>query len=462
MPSIVSTGIGSGLDIAGIVQSLVTAEGAPLETRIGQKEARAQARLSAFGSLKSALSDFRDKLDAMKTADKFLVRTATSSDEDAFSASASGKALPAAYDVEVVQLATAHKLTSGAFTGSGAVVGTGTLLVGLGPSVAAIEITEQNNTLAGIRDAINASSDNPGVSATIVNADSGSYIILTSDTPGTANSITVQQTGGDGGLGALTYDPLNANTQLTESTAAGDARVRIDGLDVVGSSNSIEGAIEGITLEIKAITEGPAAKLRIENDQSAAHDLVTDFVESYNSLINTLDGLSDYSPESSSAGPLLGDASVRNIRDQVRREMSNAVTAPESSFATLRDVGIETQLDGTLVINESELTDALDSEFAKFGMLFAAGDGFAVRLHTLADGFLGSGGIVETRSQGLQTQIEGLSEQRDSLNERLEALETRLLRQFNALDSLLAQLSSTSNFLNQQLSSLPGVERVGQ
>jgi len=459
MASIVSSGIGSGLDIAGIVQSLVAAEGTPVETRISQKEARAQARLSAFGSLKSALADFRDKLNAMKTADAFLARKATSGDAEAFTVTASGKALPARYDVEVVQLASSHKLTSGAFTGSDAVVGTGTLLVSVGPATAAIEITEDNNTLTGIRDAINSASDNPGVSATIVNADSGSYLILTADAPGTQNVLTVTQSGGDGGLAALAYDPLNGVTQLTESRPAQDALVRIDGLDVVGGTNSIEGAIEGVTLELLAATEGETVSLKVENDHDAARKLVSNFVDSYNALINTLDSLTDYNAEESSAGPLLGDATVRGIRDQIRREMSNAVKSADSPFENLREIGVETQLDGTLVINESELSDALGAEFAGFGKMFSESDGFAVRLHTLTDGFLRSGGILETRSEGLQSQIDDLGEQRDSLNERLAALETRLLRQFNALDSLLAQLSSTSNFLNQQLNSLPGVDR---
>lgn len=461
MASIISSGIGSGLDIAGIVQSLVAAEGTPVETRISQKEARAQARLSAFGSLKSALADFRDKLNAMKTADAFLARKAKSGDEEAFTVTASGKALPARYDVEVVQLATAHKLTSGAFTGSDAVVGTGTLLVSVGPATMAVEIGENDNTLTGVRDAINSASDNPGVAATIVNADSGSYLILTADKPGTQNVLTVTHTGGDGGLAALAYDPLNGVTQMTESRPAQDALVRIDGLDVVGNTNSIEGAIEGVTLDLLAATEGETVSLKVENDLDAARKLTGDFVKSYNALMNTLDSLTDYNAEESSAGPLLGDATVRGIRDQIRREMSSAVKAAESPFANLRDIGIETQLDGTLVINEGELSDALGAEFARFGRMFSAGDGFAVRLHTLTDGFLRVGGILETRSEGLKSQIDGLGEQRDSLNERLAALETRLLRQFNALDSLLAQLSSTSNFLNQQLNSLPGVDRPG-
>ncbi len=459
MANIVSTGIGSGLDISGIVSSLVAAEGQPVELRIGRNEAKAQSKLSAFGSLKSALSDFRDKLDAMKSADKFLTRKAISANEDIFTATAGTNAVAAQYDLEIVQLAQSQKLTSGAFADADTVVGTGTLTVGLGGITADIEITTENNTLSGIRDAINLSIDNPGVSATIVNADSGSYLILTADKSGIVNEITVTQTGGDGGLSALEYDPGLGLNSLTESIAAQDALVRIDGFDVASSTNTIEGAIQGVTLELLAGTQGGSEKITIENDESAARALVEDFVASYNALVNTLDLITDYNLESESAAPLVGDATVRGIRDQIRRELSATVDDINAPFGTLAEIGIETQLDGTLSIDDTQLSDVLGEDFVKFGQLFSTTDGFATRLYDLADGFLKTDGIIETRSAGLKTQIDGYSDERDSLNERLASLETRLLRQFNALDSLLAQLSLTSNFLAQQLDNLPGVER---
>lgn len=459
MASIVSTGIGSGLDISGIVQSLVAAEGQPVETRIATQEARAQGKLSAFGSLKSALSDLRDKLNAMKSQDTFITRKAISANEDVFTASASTGAQPATYDLEVVQLAQAQKLTSGAFTGSDAVVGTGTLNLSLGAVSMSLDITTENNTLADVRDAINSSNSNPGIAATIVNADSGSYLILTADTPGTANVITVTQSGGDGGLAALEYDPVSSMGSLTESIAAQDALVRIDGFDVVSGTNEITGAVQGVTLSLLKDTGGATEKLTVSNDESAARDLIGDFVESYNALINTLNGVTEFDADAGRGAPLLGDATIRGIRDQVRRELSAAVKDIEADFSTLSDIGVETQLDGTLEINDTILSDVLANDFVKFGQLFSTTDGIATRLHGLAEGFLRSDGIIETRKQGLETQIEGFDEQRVSLNERLLSLESRLLRQFNALDSLMAQLSSTSNFLTQQLANLPGSER---
>lgn len=461
MASIVSSGIGSGLDIVSIVQQLVAAEGQPVESRIAQQESRAQAKLSAFGSLKAALADLRDKLDIMKSLDKFLSRTAISGNEAAFTVSAGSNAQPSSYSLEVVQLAQAQKLTSGAFVDSDAVVGTGTLTIAMGSGTADFEITAENNTLAGIRDTINAATNNPGVAATIVNADSGSYLILTAEDTGAAQSMTITQAGGDGGLSALEYDPVGGLTALTESIVPQDALIRIDGFDVMSDSNSFSGAVEGVTINILAETSGATETLTIENDEDAARDLVGDFVESYNALITMFDGLTDFNAEFEVAAPLLGDATVRGIRDQIRRELSEAVTDIDAPFSVLRDVGLEIQLDGKMEINDDELSAVLADDFVKFGQLFANTDGYAVRLFDLADGFLKSDGIIETRTKGLTDKIDGFGDDREALNERLSSLETRLFRQFNALDSLLAQLSSTSNFLAQQLDNLPGFTRPG-
>ncbi|MEO1201590.1 MAG: flagellar filament capping protein FliD [Pseudomonadota bacterium] len=459
MASIVSTGIGSGLDITGIVQGLVQAEGQPVESRIIQQEARAQAKLSAFGSLKAVLADFRDKLEIMKTPEKFLSRKAVSSNEEFFTVSAGTSALPAKYSLEVVQLAEAQKLTSGAFADSDAVVGTGTLSIAVGGSSMDLEITAENQTLAGVRDAINSSSDNPGVAATIVNAEAGSYLVLTSENTGAANSITVTQTGGDGGLSALEYDPVNGLTSLTESIAGQDALVRIDGFDVVSDNNTISGAVDGVTISLLETSDGAVESLTVENDESAARQLVEDFVESYNEVIRTLDALTAFDAENEIAAPLIGDATIRGIRDQIRRELSSAVSDIDAPFSTLGEVGIAVQLDGSLEIDDEALSNVLADEFFKFGQLFSNTDGFATRLFDLSDGFLKSDGIIETRTRGLEVQMEALAEDKESLDDRLSALETRLLRQFNALDSLLAQLSSTSNFLTQQLNNLPSVDR---
>lgn len=461
MPSIISTGIGSGLDIASIVSQLVAAEQKPVETRIGKQEARAQVRLSAYGNVKSALSDFQAQVESMRNMDQFLARKATVSDENLLSATAATSALPSSYLVEVVQTAEAQKLTSAAFADSDTVVGTGDLVLTVGANSFTVEITEENNTLAGIRDAINDAADNYGVAATIVNADAGSYLILSGDKTGLSSEMTLTQSGGNGGLASLEYDPGNGLNALTESIAAQDALIRIDGFDVMSETNSFSGAIQGVTLDILDAAPGEEISLEVVNDEEVVRESVNAFVQSYNELIELFDQLTSYDVENEVAGPLLGDATVRSLRDQIRREMSTAVTDLDADFSTLSEVGIAIQLDGSLEVDDVKLSTILDGDFSNFGRLFAATDGFAVRLDDLAGKYLDNDGALESRTEGLNAQIKDIADQRESLNERLAQLETRLYRQFNALDSLLGQLSQTSNFLSQQLANLPGYTPPG-
>ncbi len=453
---IISTGIGSGLDISGIVQQLVASEGQPVQARLGQREARVQAELSAFGILKSSLSEFRDSLDSLREVDSFLARTASTDEGSPFTVSAEGSAVPAIYSVEVVQLAQAQKLTSGAFADANTAVGTGTMQITVGSETFGIVVDSANNTLAGIRDSINAAADNTGVSASIVNADSGSYLILSGENVGSNNGITVTQSGGDGGLAALEYDPANALLSLTESIAAQDALIRIDGFDVASTSNTISTAIQGVTIELDAANPGSTASLVVANDEAAARQSVNNFVQSYNNLVDIFGQLASFDSESQITGPLFGDSTLRAIQGQVRRELSNVVTDIDANFSSLTEVGIELQLDGSLVVDDTKLSEIMNTEFTKLGQLFATTDGYAVRIFNVVDSYLSSEGVIESRTDGLNQQIESINEDRASLSQRLVSLEARLMRQFNAMDALLGQLSLTSNFLTQQLSNLPG------
>lgn len=458
MASITSTGIGSGLDVAGLVQQLVAAEGQATEFRISQQEARAQAKLSAYGSLKSALSSFGDQLERMTELETLLLRKASTSDDAVLTVSVDETGVPASYDVEVVQLAQAQKLESGAFANADTAVGTGTLTIAVGTESFSLTIDDENNTLAGIRDTINAATDNTGVAATIVNGDAGSYLILAGENTGSDQSITVTQTGGDGGLSALEYDPANMLESLTESQAALDAQVRIDGVDVTSDNNVVAGAIDGVTINLVAANAGSTVEVKVENDLDAARDQIRAFIDAYNAFVDASDAQTGYDPETEIAGSLLGDLTVRGIRDQLRRELNTEVTDIDATFSSLLDLGIETDVDGKLTLDDSKLDAALESEFSKLGQLFANSDGYAVRMSTVVDGYLDeTDGILTARTDGLDETIEGFAAQREVLNVRLESLEARLLRQFNALDALVSELTTTSSFLTQQLGNLPGI-----
>lgn len=463
MASITSAGIGSGLDIGGLVRQLVAAEGQPAEERIARQEARTQAKLSAFGKLKSALAEFRDKLAAMTDPADFLARTARSGNEDVLDVSVGPAAVPAVYAVEVLALATAQKLRTDAFADPGAAIGTGTLDIALGTQGFSVDIDEENNTLAGIRDAINGAADNPGVTASIVNAEGGSYLILGAAETGASRTLRITQSGGDGGLAALVWDPDGGGAALTELTAASDATLRVDGLEVTSENNTVAGAIEGVTMSLVEAAPGEVFDLRIENDEAAVRRTIGELVDSWNGLMRTIDELTAFDPESGLAAALQGDATVRGIREQIRRELSGAVRSVDLPFGTLSEIGVHTELDGKLSLDDAALSDVLAADFTRLGQLFAnAEDGIATRLHGIVDGLLDASGAIETRSAGLSQRMEEYGDARAMLSRRLEALETRLLRQFNALDALVAQLSATSNFLAEQLANLPQIPGPGR
>jgi len=230
---------------------------------------------------------------------------------------------------------------------------------------------------------------------------------------------------------------------------------------VASTTNVIDEAIDGVTLNLVAADPDTPFDLDIANDHEAVLASVDSFVEKYNGLVAVLDELTIYDAETQVSGPLLGDNTARGVRDQIRRALSESVTDIEADFSSLAEVGIEVQLDGTLSADASRISAVLNEDFNRFGQLFTGSDGYAVRIYDIADSYLQTGGALQTRTEGLNAQIESVGEQRESLNARLSALQTRLLRQFNALDSLLGELNQTSNFLSQQLTNLPGFTQPG-
>lgn len=458
MASITSTGIGSGLDVPSLVQQLVAAEGQPAEFRIARQEARFQGKLSALGSLKSALSDFNTQLEKMSELNALLKRSASVGDEEILSVEVDEKALPGVYDIEIEQLAQSARLESGSFAATDAVVGTGTLTISVGAESFSIDIDETNNTLVDIQDAINNAVSNKGISAAVVNADSGSYLFLTGDNTGADQTVTVTQTGGDGGLAALEYDPANGLNALTQTVEPLDASVLINGYQVTSDNNTVVGAIEGVTIDLLATNVGAPTALTIVNDGEAVKEQISAFVNSYNELIDAFDQQTAYNSDTETAAPLLGDSSVRGVRDQLRRELTTSVTDIDATFSSLYDIGITGDNNGKLELDGARLDAILESEFSKIGQLFANSDGYAIRMSSVIDTYIDdSEGILTKRVEGLEGSIEDLTDQREALALRLESVEARLLKQFNALDALVGELTTTSNFLTQQLAALPKI-----
>lgn len=442
-------GVGSGLDVNSIVERLLTIERRPLN-RLESDKQGLEARLSAFGKLKSALSTFQSALDDLKSLDAFEVFKAESSDASAFTATANSDAATGSNDIQVVRLAEAHKL------GSVSIADTDTTtLGGTGDEITftvngnSFSVNGGGMTLSQLRDAINDAPDNTGVSATVISENAGShYLVLTSSETGNANAINLSFTGS---LGTdLGLSNINDPVQL-------DSQLLIDGLfNVTRSGNTIDDAIAGVTLNLVAETTGNV-QLDVSRDIDSVKASVQSFVDAFNELKKTFDSLSG------EGNDLEADSTLRSIENQIQRVFNTAPGGLNGSFTYLSEIGVSFQRDGTIALDSADLESAIASDFSGLAELFAHDNqGYLFRVDALIDGFVQADGLIDIREDGLNSRIDVTGQRIADMEFRLELREQRLRNQFTALDTLMGQLQGTSDFLSQQLAALPTLSNGGR
>lgn len=441
-----SMGVGSGIDVSSLVNQLVAARKAPLQNQITNQANSANTQLSGLGQISAALSALQSAMAPISDGSAFSSRSVSSSDTDILSASASGSAVTGSYDVVVTKLASALKTSSGAFADSTTQVGTGTLTITVGGQAMNLSIDGSNGSLASIRDAINKASDNPGISATIVNGTDGAHLVLSGTKTGADNGFTVSSSGGDGGLAALKYDPAGSGNGLSVIRAAADAEYTIDGLAAHSAGNSISTAIDGITLNLAALG---STTVSVANDPAKATGALTNLVSTYNSFVGIYQSLTRYDATSGTAGAMIGDATINGINSTLSR-----IIGGTANGATLSSIGISLQVDGTLKLDSGKLSAALADGGKQVGALFGGTDGLSAKLGTQLTQWVGSNGILASRTDSIGQQLTDLKNRQATLDNRMAALTARYQTQFTALDTLMSKLNNTSSYLTQQFDAL--------
>jgi flagellar hook-associated protein 2 len=396
--ALTASGIGSNLDINSIVSGLMQVEARPL-TVLASKEASFQAKLSAYGTIKSALSTFQTALRALNDPSKFQALKTSSSDTDVASVSTTSIASAGTYAVDISKVAQSQKLVAAGQSSLTAAIGTGTsttitfdfgtisggtftaydpeagtggtysgsTFASNGSGVKSITIDASNNSLSGIRDAINGA--DMGVTATIIN-DGGTSpyrLVISSDNSGKTNSLKVSVSGEAAISSLLANDP--AGTQnLKETITAQNTELTVNGVFVSKASQSLTDVIHGVTL---TALEVGTTNISVTKDTAAATTSVTSFVKAYNDLNKTLKDLSAYNAETKVAAVLQGDSAVRTIRTQLRSLMGQGL-AYAGAYTNLSQVGLTFQLDGTLALDSSKLQTALNADQSAVAAVFAA------------------------------------------------------------------------------------------
>lgn len=469
-------GIGSGLDIKNIVKAMVDAEVAPKASQLGRLEKTTEAKFSALGQLQSALGNFQTAMKDLNKMALFDNRTATSSNTALLSATAEKTALSGKYSVAVERLASSSKVTTAALDKDFKATEAGSLTVKLGgddESPVSVNIAE-GASLIEIRDALNEQLKDKGITANIINNPSTgqSQLVLSGKETGSGKDIIV--TGAGGNLDALNVDgsvmaqaavAATDDSPFVPATAgaselAANAVFTIDGLKLESASNTVENVIPDVSFTLKGKTEeNKPLTVTVGQDTKGVKDQLKKFVDSYNEFMEVSNKLTAVTKVGDDKAPvvggLVGDSTVRNLVNSMRNELSNV--SGNGDIRVLADLGITTQKDGTLKIDDKKLDAALETNFDSVGQFFAGDNGLMSRMDNRIGGYTGKDGIIGSRQQSLDATRSDITKQKEKLTARAGQIEARLLKQFNAMDALVGQLNTTSQQLLQSLGSLPGM-----
>lgn len=471
MSVVSSTGLGSGMDINGIVQQLITAERQPQLDAITKQETSTKASLSGLGSLKSALSSFQAAVRKLKDGSLYKATQAVSSDTAIFTTTAQAGAVPGKHTVEVTSLAKAQQLTTNAeYSGLGAVAsangGTLNFTYAAGSTKTAFSVTvAAGATLANVRDAINSATGNNGVTASVINVDhtstgpldplngtTVSKLVLTSKDTGTVNGFSVAAATTDAAGTGLDLFATSAPANYSSVTAA-DAQIKVDGQTATRSSNTITDVLPGVTLNLLQPTAvGTTVNLDVSLDTATINKTITDFVTAYNSLHTTTNSLGSYGGSAAGAtnGPLLGDSLLRNITHSIRQNTTDPVTSATSNYNSLAMIGITIDKSGVMSLDSTKLNNALTANLSAVSDVFTSTSGVAVRLDDKLSVYLQSGGALDSRQTSLNKTLASFDDQKTNLQLRMDNLQKGLQKQFIAMDLAVGQFRQTATFLTQK------------
>lgn len=445
--TISSAGLASGLDVNAIVTALVNARKAASQQQITTRTTQTNSLLTGLSSLNSALGGIQTALATLTSVNTFssynATLTAQGSSSSIGTASTMSSAHAGSYTIAVSQLATAQKRASSAVA-SGTAVGQGTLSITVGSNTMNVAVSA-TNTLSDIATAINGSSTNPGVTATIVNGVNGQQLMLSSSKTGVANGFTVSANATSSA--GLTSLATTLNT--AGSNEAQDAKLTVDGIAVTSATNTVTGMMDGVTLNL---TGTGTNTLTVAQDNTAATNAIQGLVDAYNSYASTVSSLSSYDTSSGTAGALLGDTTLTSVQRGIASVLSGAVKG--NSIGTLANLGITRNPDGTLNFDTGKLATAFQNNPSAVKNLFVGANGYATNLSTTISAYTATGGIISTRMNSLNNTLTQLSTQQTALNNRMATYQTQLQQQYTALDTLMSSLNNTSSYLTTALAQL--------
>ncbi len=401
------TGLSSGLDTSSIISKLIELKRRPIDV-ISAKKDILDVKLSELQNLNTRLLAFQNVTKNLSTSDKFLEKTGSFSNNNSsdnnkvVSSTTSSTAASGSFSLVVNSLAKAEKEITQGFASQSSSISTGIFSIRIGSTFTNITIDSSNNTLSGLKNAINSSGAN--VTASILNDGSGSSpfrLVVSSNKPGTESTLLISHSG----KMAIGAGPLVDSTILSfsETQSASNASFTIDGLSISKSANTVTDVIDGVTIELESMGSGT---ITIDSDIDAMKTNIDTFVSEYNELISFINDQLFIDTATGETGILFGNPAVVSLQNKMRDIITSPIPSLTGTFTALSQIGITTNSNGLLEINDGELTDAISEDIAAISKLFVSSgtsDTSGLTFITFTENT--GAGLYSVRVSGGQVQI---------------------------------------------------------
>lgn len=453
MSSFTVGGLSTGIDYNELITKLIEAKRQPIAI-LENKKSTYNDKISKYTDLASKLSELKNAVNKLKTSSNFYAKSVSVSDSTVLEATVASTASVGNYSVTVTSLASEEKEVHAGTAASSTIInnsGTDKVFQYTYAGTQRTLTVTDGATLETLRDIINNDTDNPGVSATIINDGIGgnSYkLIITGNDKGATQNITVDAgTTLDGTSGTIDF----STASFTETKTAADADFLVDGLQIKRSSNTITDVISGVTINLSK-DGGVSSNITVTADRDAIKEQINDFISAYNDVVDFISVNTAYDTSTKISGVLSGEGTARNIQNKLRTMISSSVSGQPEDMHILAQLGISTDSKtGKLTVNNSTLDSKLASDLDDVALLFTdQTEGIAIQFYTYINSVTSSvDGSITLRENGLKDVIENIDDTIRNMEFRLDKTKDDLVHKFTALESLVSGFSAIGNYLTK-------------
>ena len=432
----------SGIDVGTIVDELMEVERQP-ETVWQNEQSTISSQVSALTTMNTQLSTVATDVDNLKDILGAFSQMSTGSSDDALvSASADNTAVAGTHTVVVSNLATTSSSYSDYIPSGSSLAGAEIdIKYGSDPNnpvkTDTIDIPASDTTLQQAVSTINSGSY--GVTASVVTDSTGSRLVLASNTSGANGNLTV-----------------SSSASNFTSAAGVDAKLTVDGVPVDSATNTVTGAIAGVTLSLGSADPNTSVLISVQPDTTTASTAIQTFVTDYNTLMGSIN--SQYTLDSNgNEGVLASNSMLRTLQSQLLGLVSTSTSAA-GQYVNLQSMGIEMQDDGTLQIDSTALSTALSSNYSDVQSFFQStspvgwGQTVSTQLQQMTDP---TEGLISADISGLNQTNSSLTDEINDFEVRMTATQQQLTTQYDNLNTLLEEYPMQMQQVAAQLGSLP-------